>query len=317
MTAPLVSAVLPTYNEEELLRDAVGEIQAVLEKVRLPFEIVIVDDGSRDRSGAIADELAAADGRIVPIHFSRNFGKEAALFAGLEAARGQAVLLMDTDLQHPPELIPELIRLWKDEGYDVVEGVKESRGQEGIVYALFSRLFYALMGDTAGQRLERSSDFKLLDRQVVDALLACGERNRFFRGLVAWVGFRTARVPFRVQERRAGETKWSPRKLVAYSLRNVVAFSSVPLRLVGLAGFVTVGVGLLLGAQTLYNYLVGFAVSGFTTVILLMLILCGLILLSLGVIAFYLAALYEEQKARPLFLVRRPRKDEPPGDVKG
>jgi len=119
MTAPLVSAVLPTYNEEELLRDAVGEIQAVLEKVRLPFEIVIVDDGSRDRSGAIADELAAADGRIVPIHFSRNFGKEAALFAGLEAARGQAVLLMDTDLQHPPELIPELIRLWKDEGYDV------------------------------------------------------------------------------------------------------------------------------------------------------------------------------------------------------
>ncbi len=309
MDTPVVSTVLPVYNERELLRAAVGEIRAKLEETGLPFEIVAVNDGSSDGSAAIIDALAAEDDRFVAVHFSRNFGKEAAMSAGLEAAKGGAVLLMDTDLQHPPALIPELVKRWQ-EGFDVVDAVKRDRGSENPVYGGFARLFYRLIGSSAGRSLERSSDFKLLDRQVVDAVLECGERNRFFRGLVAWVGFRTTEVPFEVQARRAGETKWSSRGLLAYSLQNLVAFSSAPLRFVGIVGFATVGVGLLLALQTLYNYLVGISVSGFTTVILLMLILCGLILVSLGVIAFYLASMYEEQKQRPIFVIRRPRDDD-------
>jgi dolichol-phosphate mannosyltransferase len=243
---------------------------------------------------------------VVAVHFSRNFGKEAALSAGLEAARGQAVLLMDSDLQHTPSLMPDLIERWR-EGFDVVEAVKDDRGEEGWLYKASAQVFYLMMGRAVGHNLRDSSDFKLLDRQVVDALLEFPERRRFFRGLVAWVGFRVSRVPFRVQERRGGTTKWSSRALFGYSIRNLVAFSSAPLRVVAYAGFATVGVAVLLAVETLYYWFSGRAVSGFTTVILVMLFLCGLILVSLGTIAIYVSSIYDEQKGRPLFVVRRPR----------
>jgi dolichol-phosphate mannosyltransferase len=307
---PEISVVLPIYNEAEIIRECLREVAQELEKARVSFEIVCVDDGSTDRTSAVLEHLSREDPRVVALQLSRNFGKEAALSAGLAAARGRAVLLMDSDLQHPPTLIPEMIERWR-EGFDVVEAVKDDRGEERWLYTAATRVFYALMGRAARGNLRDSSDFKLLDRQVVDALLEFPERRRFFRGLVAWVGFRVARIPFRVQERRAGRTKWSSRALVGYSIRNLVAFSSAPLRVVAYAGFGTVGVALLLAIETLYYWFYGYAVSGFTTVILVMLFLCGLILISLGVISIYVASIYDEQKARPLFVVRRPRSGDP------
>jgi dolichol-phosphate mannosyltransferase len=310
MSAPCeLSVVLPIFNEGGIVRECLNEVIDQVQKTELSFEIVCVDDGSSDGSGEILDGEAARDPRIVPVHLSRNFGKEAALSAGLEAASGQAVLLMDADLQHPPNLIPQMAQQWRA-GHDVVEAVKEDRGQERLVYNLLARGFYLLMGRALGSSLRESSDFKLLDRQVVDVLLEFPERRRFFRGLVAWVGFRVARVPFRVQQRRGGHTKWSRRDLLAYSVRNLVAFSSVPLRVVAWVGFGTVGAAGVLALWILYYYFSGRAVSGFTTVILVMLSLSGLILVSLGVISIYIASMYDEQKNRPLYVVRRPRPED-------
>lgn len=231
--------------------------------------------------------------------------------AGLAEARGRAVLLMDADLQHPPDLIPRMVELW-DQGYDVVSAVKETRARESLLYRAMTGLFNKLMGGAAGGSFRGASDFKLLDRQVVDALASCPENTRFFRGLVTWVGFRTATIPFKVAERVAGTTKWSPFGLVRYSLRNLIAFSALPLKLVAAVGFGTLVFAGGLAAQTLWRYLAGQALSGFTTVILLQLILGGLLLSGIGVIALYIAELYEEVKRRPVFLVRRQRPEEKP-----
>ena len=303
---PVLSIVLPVHNEAATLRDSVGRIRSVLERLGRSFEIVAVDDGSADGSGPLLAELAAAEPRLSCVTLTRRFGKEAALAAGLTAARGEAVILMDADGQHPPELIPEMVRLW-DEGCDVVEGVRRERGPDGIPHRLLARAFYGLLGRAVGRDLQGATDYKLLDRQAVEALLECGERNRFLRGLVAWIGFRTAEVPFVASARPGGASKWSLVDLLGYSVRSLLAFTSLPLRIVAGAGLVMVLLGALLALQTLWNWSSGRAVSGFTTVILVELILGGLVLTSLGVIAAYLALLYEEQKGRPIYLVRRPR----------
>ena len=305
METPELSAVIPMYNEADVLDRTVERVRGELARTGRSFEILCIDDGSTDGTAQRLAELATRDPRIVPVTFSRNFGKEAAILAGVELARGRAVLFLDADLQHPPELIPALLARW-DEGYEVVDAVKESRGPESWLRRRLGNLFHAVLGSTAGYDLVGASDFKLLDRQVIEALRRCPERNRFFRGLVAWVGFRVARVPFRVAERAGGRSKWSPAALVGYTLRNLVAFSPAPLRLVAWVGFLTVLAGAVLSAQTIYNWLAGEALTGFTTVILLQYWLCGLILVSLGVLGFYVSHLYEEQKARPVFLVRTP-----------
>lgn len=303
---PEVSVILPMFNEAEMAEAAVAAVIAALGPCTASCEIVCVNDGSRDATGSVLSRLAAADSRVVVAELSRNFGKEAAILCGLELARGQAVILMDADLQHPTAVLAGLIQRWR-EGFDVVEAVKADRGEESLGYRLFAALFYGLLSRAVGRDMHGASDFKLLDRQVVDAVLACPERNRFFRGLVAWVGFRVSQVQFEVQARAAGQSKWSLQGLVRYAMHNLVSFSSLPLKLVAVTGMLTVGAGVLLGVQTLFNWLTGRAVSGFTTVILLLLMLCGLILLSLGVVAVYLAYLYDEQKQRPVFLVRKPR----------
>lgn len=303
---PEISVILPMFNEAEVAEAAVRAVLDVLAGCTASAEVVCVNDGSRDATADVLARLAASDPRVVTAELSRNFGKEAAVLCGLALASGQAVVLMDADLQHPAAVLPALVARWRD-GFDVVEAVKSSRGEESLGYRLFAALFYGLLSRAVGRDMHGASDFKLLDRQVVDAVLACPERNRFFRGLVAWVGFRVAQVPFEVQARAAGTSKWSLRGLVRYALHNLVSFSSLPLKLVAVMGGMTVTAGMLLGVQTLYNWLTGRAVSGFTTVILLLLMLCGLILLSIGVVAVYLAYLYDEQKQRPVYLVRKPR----------
>lgn len=303
---PQISVILPMFDEEDLVARVVAAVEGELLPLGRTFEIICVNDGSTDKTGDRLDTLAAQNPRVVAVHFSRNFGKEAAMSAGLGAATGEAVLVMDADLQHPPDLIPRMLARW-DEGYDVVDAVKADRGEEPLLYKLASKSFYALMGQTVGRHLRGSSDYKLLDRQVVDAVLACPERNRFFRGLVAWVGFRVAREPFTVQPRAAGRTHWSPSGLVAYALRSLLAFTAAPLRAVAWAGLAVLALDLALGAQTLWNWWRGVAVSGFTTVILTQGVLGGAMLLAVGTIAMYVAQIYEEQKARPIYVVRKPR----------
>ena len=302
-TKPDISIVIPAYNEEDVLEECIRSIIKQVERANRRFEIIPVNDGSTDKTSEMLDALGELDGRILPVHLSRNFGKEAALAAGLQVASGLSVLIIDADLQHPPELIIKMLKLWA-KGYDVVDAVKEDRGKEGFLYKLMSKAFYLAMGKAIGKRLQGASDFKLLDRQVVDALNKCKEQHRFFRGLVAWVGYRRTSIYFKVERRAAGKTKWSIGQLFKYSIKNMVAFSSLPLKAMAFFGSVTVTIGLLLGAHTLYNHIIGNAVSGFTTVILLIIIMCGFILMSLGILAIYVSQIYEEQKERPLFLIR-------------
>jgi len=309
VSTPDVSVVIPVYDEQESIGATLDAVREQLVVAGGSFEIVAVDDGSRDGTLEQLEKAAKADPNVRVVPLSRNFGKESALAAGLDASRGRAVIVMDADLQHPPEVIPLLIARWR-EGNDVVSAVKEARSREGLTYRVFAGLFNALMGSAAGKSFRGASDFKLLDRQVVDALAACSERSRFFRGLVTWVGFRTVEVPFTVRPRAAGRTKWSVWGLVRYSMRNLIAFTALPLKLVATAGFVTLVLAAVLAVQTLWRYLSGRAVSGFTTVILLQLILGGLLLTSVGIIAIYIAEIYDEVKRRPAFVVRKTR-DEP------
>jgi glycosyltransferase involved in cell wall biosynthesis len=305
--SPEISVLLPMFNEEDVLEETLAVVCAEVEKATDSFEILCINDGSTDRTGALLGRAAAADPRVLPLELSRNFGKEAAMAAGLDHARGQAVLILDADLQHPAQLVSQMVKAWRD-GADVVSGVKESRGKEGLAYGLMARGFNALMGTATREGDFRgSSDFKLLDRQVVEALKACPERHRFFRGLVAWVGFRTVDIPFHVQERAGGTTKWSTTALIRYSLRNLLSFSALPLRLIAVTGFSMLVFSALMGAWTMYRYVRGDALSGFPTVILLQLILGGLLLTSLGVISLYLAEMFEEIKRRPIYLYRAPR----------
>lgn len=306
---PTISVVLPMHDEALNVAAVLSSVASELDLLGLPAEIVCVDDGSQDETSALVAQCARGDDRVVLVRLSRNFGKEAALAAGLDIARGNAVVFLDADLQHPPGLIPKMVEKWH-EGFDVVDAHKSTsadRGREPLWYRAASSAFYALMGGHAGERLQGSSDYKLLDRQVVDVLRGLPERQRFFRGLVAWVGFRVARVPFTVSPRVAGSSKWGPTALVRYAVRNLVSFTSLPLRLVAWLGFITLVLAGALAAQTFWNWWRGSAVTGFTTVILTVVGLGGLILLSLGVIATYLAQMYDEQKARPVYVVRRPR----------
>lgn len=303
---PDLSVIIPVYNEGPAIERTLDVVRDHLDKIGRSYEIVCVDDGSRDDSVDRLVALAGVDDRIRVVPLARNFGKEAAMAAGLSEAGGRALIFMDADLQHPPSVIERMVGLWSD-GYDVVSAVKEARARESVFYRAMTWVFNALMTSAAPGQFRGASDFKLIDRQVVDALMQCPERNRFFRGLVNWVGFKTIEIPFTVAERVAGTTKWSVVGLVRYSIRNLIAFSALPLKMVSAVGFGTLIFAAGLGAQTLWRYLQGEALSGFTTVILLQLILGGLLLTSVGVIAIYVAVIYDEVKHRPMFLVRRTR----------
>lgn len=301
-----VSVIVPAFNEEGNLATIVSVLQGVLKGATSSFEILIVNDGSSDGTEARLAELESEFPYVFGVNLSRNFGKEAAMGAGLEVASGECIVFIDADLQHPPELIPAMLSSWR-RGIDVVNAVKRVRGEESVAYRVLAGAFNRLMSASIGADVTGASDFKLIDRQVADALMQCPERNRFLRGLVAWIGFKVENILFDVQERHAGVTKWSMFSLVKYSIRNILAFSSLPLIGVAYAGFGVVFLGLLLLAQTLYNYLSGHALSGFTTVIAIQISLSGMILFALGIIAIYIARIYDEQKSRPKFLIRKNR----------
>jgi glycosyltransferase involved in cell wall biosynthesis len=302
MNRRFVSLVMPAYNEEQALAATVREAQQ-----QLPgeHEIIIVDDGSSDRTWEIATTLAKVDARIRGLRLSRNFGKEAAIAAGLEAARGDAAIVMDCDLQHPPQLLGEMIAIWQRGDAEVVEAFKRTRGR------FASRMFYALFERLSGIDLIGASDFKLLDRRVLDTYNRLRERNVFFRGLTAWLGYRRAAVHFDVPARSTGQSRWTRAKLLGLAVTAILAFSPIPLFIVLALAAIFFVVSVLLGAWALYLWAAGEAVSGFTTVILLILMSGSMILAGLGVIGLYLAKIYDEVRGRPRSVVSEATAEQP------
>ena len=298
----VLSVLIPAYNEAEMLPKTADALEQILTQANIDYELLFVDDGSVDDTWKLIQELADISPRVRGIHFSRNFGKESAIFAGLEYAKGACAAVMDCDLQHPPETLVQMYRLWM-QGFEVVEAKKRSRGNESWFHRSCAGMFYKLMSDATGIDMRRASDFKLLDRKAIDALLRMPERNVFFRAMSSWIGYRCATVEFDVREREAGQSKWSLRSLTTYAVRNIAGYTSVPLQTVTAAGFVTFIVAIIIAIQTLVRYFTNGSVEGFTTVILLLLIIGSVIMISLGIIGYYLSKIYEEIKGRPRYIV--------------
>ena len=300
----MLSVILPSYNEEKMIAVATRRMAEVLGGAGIAYELLFVDDGSKDGTWQEIQRCSEEDPHVVGVHFSRNFGKESAMFAGLETAKGDCVVVIDCDLQHPPEKIVEMYRLW-EEGYEVVEGIKEDRGEESGLHRFAANSFYGIISRATGMDMASSSDFKLLDRKVVDTLNRLPERNVFFRALSFWVGYRKAEVSYRVQERTAGESKWSTKSLIKYAITNITSFSSVPLHMVTVMGVVTLIVAVVFGVISLVQKVMGIAQPGFTTVILLLLLIGSFLMISLGIIGYYLARIYDEIKGRPRYIISR------------
>lgn len=300
----LLSIVLPAYNEEQNIANTTKVLSELLEEKKIPYELVFISDGSKDRTYEEIESAADANPHVRGAVFSRNFGKEAAIFAGLELTTGDAVIVMDCDLQHPPAIIPKMWEMWQN-GAEIVEGIKSSRGKESLAHKMSAGLFYKIMSKLIKMDMNASSDFKLLDRKVVNVLLELPERNTFFRALTFWAGFHTESIEYEVQERQFGESKWSFLSLMKYAISNATSFSTLPLQIVTATGILSLFFSVILAIQTLVKYLMGTAVEGFTTVILLILIVGGFIMLSLGVIGHYIARIYEEVKGRPKYIISK------------
>lgn len=299
----MLSVVIPAYNEAENISVTAIRIDTVLSFATIDYELIFVDDGSTDETFATITTLSN-DKQVRGLKFSRNFGKEAAIMAGLNCAKGDCCAVLDCDLQHPPEKLVEMYRLWQ-EGAMIVEGIKVDRGKEALWYRLLAKLFYGIMNCFAGFDLQRSSDYKLLDRKVVDILCHLPEKKLFFRGLSSYFGFAKAEVFFEVAPRYAGKSKWNLLGLWRYAINNITAFSALPLQIVTCTGVFMFIIFVVLGIQTLYNYITGQSIEGFTTVILLLLFIGSTLAIGLGVIGHYIARIYDEVKGRPVYIVEQ------------
>lgn len=300
----MLSVIIPSFNEHENIRRTAGTIAAILRNENIDYELIFVDDGSHDETWKEITDASLFDPNVRGIGFSRNFGKEGAIFAGLKNAAGDCAVVIDCDLQHPPELIPQMYRLWQG-GAEVVEAVKASRGREGLFHKLFAKSFYKLMKSSSGINLDGASDFKLMDRKVINALNELPERITFFRALSSWVGFTTERVEFDVQPRAAGKSKFSMKSLFRFAVNNITSFTNLPIHLITWVGVLFGVLALILGIQTLVKYFCGTAAEGFSTVILLILITGACVMVGIGVIGYYLSKIYEEIKQRPRYIISR------------
>lgn len=299
----MLSIIIPSYNEEGNVENTANVASEILEQNNIDYELVFVNDGSSDRTWEILSSLARTREHIVAVNFSRNFGKESAIFAGFEVAKGDACVLMDCDLQHPPEVIVQMYNIWKNNDVDVVEGRKRDRGKENPVYKWFSLLFYRMINNSSGLDMQAASDFKLLDRKAVDALNSMPERLTFFRAMSSWVGFKTEKVYFEVADRNDGESKWSIKSLFKYAVNSITSFTSAPLQLVTIFGVITFIVSVILGLDTLVKKIIGSSAAGFPTVIILQLLTSSIIMFSLGIIGYYISKIYEEIKNRPRYII--------------
>ena len=302
----MLSVVAPIFNEQEVLPELYRRVIAVMEGTGLPFEFLLINDGSTDSSLEKMVQLAQADSRVKVLEFSRNFGHQAAILAGLTYACGDAVITLDGDLQHPPELIPALIDKWR-EGYEMVYTCREGTENAGPLKDWSSRLFYGLMNRLCEVRVASgAADFRLLDRRVVDVLCSLGEHALFMRGLVSWVGYRQIALPYTVQPRYAGRSKYSFLKMLGFAVNGISSFSSLPL-------YISTFIGLILSAASLAYGFYGIimrllsdrAVEGWASVLVAVLFLGGILLITLGIQGIYLGHIYDEVKNRPRYLIRR------------
>lgn len=297
----MLSIIIPAYNEEKCINRAYDVIQSLLAENNIEGEFIFVDDGSTDGTFKVINELSLEKNNITGLHFSRNFGKESAISAGLASAIGDCAVVIDCDLQHPPEKIVEMYRLW-EQGYEIIEGIKKERGQEKKIYSFSARLFYSLISRMAGFDMANSSDFKLLDRKVIDVLNKMPERG-FFRAISYWVGYNKATVEYNVAERIEGQSKWSTIGLIKYAFSNITSYSTAPMQTVTVLGCVMLIISVIFGIWALIDKIVGRALEGMTTVIIITIFIGSIIMISLGIIGYYIARIYEEIKGRPKYII--------------
>jgi polyisoprenyl-phosphate glycosyltransferase len=301
----LLSVVAPVYNEDGTVEEFFTRVCAALDG--LPFELILVNDGSTDGSPLVLDHIAESDPRVRVVHLSRNFGHQTALTAGLDHATGDAVVMLDADLQDPPELIPIMLDHWRA-GCDVVYAVREQRDGESRFKLSTARWFYRLFDKLAQVELQHNSgDFRLLDRRALNALLSMRERNRFLRGMTVWVGYTQAAVPYRRDPRYAGETKYTLSKMLRFSLDAISSFSHRPLQLATLLGFLISTLAFIAIPVVVVLRILGSYLPGFSALTIVVLLLGGIELIAIGIIGEYVGRIYDEVKGRPLYLVRARR----------
>lgn len=297
----MLSVIIPAYNEEKCIKSAHKVIHSLLSENNIDCEFIFVDDGSQDETYKMITELSEDSENITGLHFSRNFGKESAISAGLAAVKGDCAVVLDCDLQHPPEKIIEMYHLW-EEGYEIVEGVKRSRGEENKMHSIAAKIFYSVISRMAGFDMANSSDFKLLDKKVVDVLNKMPERG-FFRAISYWVGYKKTTVEYDVNMRIDGESKWSTKGLIKYAFSNISSYSTAPMQIVTALGFVMLIISVIFGIWALVDKIVGRALEGMTTVIIITIFIGSIIMISLGIIGYYIARIYEEIKGRPKYII--------------
>ena len=298
----MLSVIVPAYNEEMMIEKTANVLCELLTEAEIESEIMFVDDGSSDSTWKKITSVSVKMPVVRGIHFSRNFGKEAAIMAGLTESRGDCCVVIDCDLQHPPVKIIEMYQLWK-QGYEIIEGQKSSRGTEGKMHNFAAKMFYSIISKATGFDMENASDFKLLDRKAVNVLVNMQEKNGFFRALSSWIGFKTTNIEFDVQDREAGESKWSTLSLVKYAINNISSFSTAPMQIVTVLGVIMLVISIILGGIALAQKISGQALEGFTTVILIQLFSSSIIMISLGIIGYYIARIFEEIKGRPRYII--------------
>lgn len=296
----LLSVIIPAFNESATLEKAASVIAEILENAEIPYELIFVNDGSRDNTWELICRANQRNNHVKGISFSRNFGKDAAIFAGLACAKGDASVVIDCDLQHPPEKIVEMYHMW-EQGYQVVEGIKTSRGKERLLHTAFSKLFYVLISKATGLDMKSASDFKLLDRKAVDVLLTMSEQKPFFRALSSWIGFRKGQVAFEVRERVGGESNWSVKSLISYAIASITDFSTIPMQ------FATVCA--LLSFLAAFALIIVGCISDVTFAALIpallvaLFVLGGCTLLSLGLTGYYIGKIYRQGLGRPRYII--------------
>ena len=306
-----ISLIIPCYNEEESLNPLYDELKRVTSSMPdYDFEMIFVDDGSKDKTLSILKDFAAQDERITYISFSRNFGKEAAMYAGFCNATGDYTAVMDADMQHPPSLIPEMARILESGEYDSVAARRTTRKGESKIRSFFSRTFYKVMNKISDARMEQNAtDFRLMRREMVDAIIAMSESNRFSKGIFGWVGFKTYWLPYENVERVAGTTKWSFRGLLKYSIEGITNFSNAPLKLATWFGSLFTLCGFAaLAYMLIYGAIMGNFIAQWVIIVTAILFAGGIQLFCLGIIGQYIAKMYKEVKNRPHYIVSQTNK---------
>lgn len=300
---PFLSIIIPAHNERANLPELIPAIESTIQPLGVRYEVIVIDDGSTDETWSILQKLGVNSPVIRAMRFSRNFGKEAAIAAGLTNARGDAAIIMDADFQHPPALIADMVAQWRTGKYDVIDTVKTDRGKESLWYRIASGLFYRLIACLSEIDIRQKSDFCLLDRKVITNWLQFKERGLFFRGMSEWMGCRRATLPFAVPQRNAGRTRWTLKKLAEMTISGITCFTSLPLRLVTVIGMLFFIFAIIVGGRIIVVKLTGRVLDGLTTVILLILLSGSMIMIALGIIGEYIARIFNEVKARPRYLV--------------